>query len=536
MVNSVNSYINLVLKVATGLVNGLIKIYNAVASITGLPKISPIDPLQIGMIDKVNIGLERTNNLLTINYGLLYKIDQRQKKENQARLDAIGWLDAYNEKIKKQIEDEKALGGGTDKRLQQLNDLKAKTLDYVKNALEKAREALERQKTAMEEYAQSVSRTITETLSLSGAYSQMLEHQRAQTDEIKRQQDALDSYADRVADAVKKVLSLNGVLDSQRKAADDLTKAQDALTKANVTLLSAQDKYAEKVAVAQEKVNETLQDALELAADQEASESAKLAAVKRYLDAVKSFDKVKADTQGITDAQHDLAEATKATTTAQAAQMSFLDRLAEQATKATGFAKRISELASAGLSKEALDQIVSAGAEAGTTIADELLKGGATAVTRTNQLFAQMKEVAETTGLKTAKTFMSVGTAIGFDLISAFNAQAEEAKVFAERIKQLTEAGLSKENIAMVLAAGVKAGTAIADYLLVAGEDRITKANNIVIGLKEVGDSLGVLLGTTFFGAGVALAQQIVAGLESQLSEVERALKNSTISKQHATT
>ena len=29
-----------------------------------------------------------------------------------------------------------------------------------------------------------------------------------------------------------------------------------------------------------------------------------------------------------------------------------------------------------------------------------------------------MKEVAETTGLKTAKTFMSVGTAIGFDLIS----------------------------------------------------------------------------------------------------------------------
>lgn len=77
----------------------------------------------------------------------------------------------------------------------------------------------------------------------------------------------------------------------------------------------------------------------------------------------------------------------------------------------------------------------------------------------------------------------------------------------------------------MVLQAGVKAGTAIADYLLTAGEDRIMKANNIVIGLKEVGDSLGVLLGKTFFGAGVTLAQQIVAGLESQLTEVGAALK-----------
>jgi len=525
MVNAVISAINKVLKVSADVTNKLIGIYNAVARITGLPKISPIDPLQIGLINKVNIGLEKTNELLTINYALMYKIEQRQKKENQARLDSMGWLDAWNEKVKEERENMETSTGAADKKAQKLQELKDRTLDYVKNALEKARDALEREKTAMEDYAQSVSRAVTENLSLSNAYSTVLEQQRAQEQELQRQQNALDSYAQKVSDAIYKIMSLSDVLGSQRKAADDLQKANDALTKAQANFTKEELRYAENVNAAQEKVNETLNDAVEISADQNASEKTKLAAVKRYLDAVKSFDKVKADTQAVADAQSNLAEATKASTAAQQAQMSFLDRLAEQATKARGFASRIAQLASSGLSKDALDQIVSAGVEAGTTIADELLSGGATAIARTNDLFTQMKEVAETTGLNTARTFMSVGEKMGFDLIAAFNAQAEEAKVFAERIKQLTEAGLSKENIAMVLAAGVKAGTAIADYLLVAGEDRIMKANNIVIGLKDVGDSLGALLGKTFYGAGVTLAQQIVAGLESQLKEVEAALK-----------
>ena len=525
LVNSFIILINNFNKVAFGMVNGLIGIYNKIAKITGLPKIEPIEVAQIGLIDKINIKLEETNRILNRNYALMWKIENMQKKENQARLDAMGWLDAYNDKIKEEIENQDSSSGAADKKAEKLKELKDRTLDYVKNALEKAREALEREQTAMEEYAQSVSRAITENLSLSNAYSTVLEQQRLQTEELGRQQAALDAYADRVGDAIYKILSLTGALDSQRKAADELTKAQDAVQKATIGLKTEEERYAERVALAQEKSNEALNDALEAAADQTASEKTKLAAVERYLAAVKNYDKVKADTNGIVQAQNDLAEATTNATKAQQAQMSFLDRLAEQATKASGFARRITELASVGLSKDALDQIIGAGVEAGTTIAEELLAGGTVAVQRTNQLFAQMKEVAETTGMKTAKTFMSVGESIGFDLISAFNAQAEEAKVFAERVKQLTEAGLSKENIAMVLQAGVKAGTAIADYLLVAGEDRIMKANNIVIGLKDVGDSLGVLLGKTFFSAGVTLAQQIVAGLESQLKEVEAALK-----------
>lgn len=525
VLNGFLRYINTLFAVSAKVMNFLIGIYNKVAAIVGLPKINPVDPVAIPLLKSINIELETMNKKLTINYGLMYKLEQLQKKENRARADAAGWLEAWNKKVEEEREKLEGSGAAADKKAQKLKELKDRTLDYVKNALEKAREALEREKTAMEEYAQSVSRAITESLSLSGAFQEMERHQQAQTQAIERQTQALENYANTISNAIERTMSLSGVLDAQRRAADDLQKAQDGVTKANAALLGQQERYAEKVAAAQERVDEAMKDVVEAARDAEMSERSKLAVLERYINATKNLQKVKDDTKDIAEAQAELAAATERSNAAQAAQMTFLERLAKQAEQAKGFADRIRKLAEAGLSKTALDQIVSAGAEAGTTIADELLKGGATAVSRTNELFKQMQDVAETTGMDTAKRFMQIGEKVGFDLIAAFNKQAEEATVFADRVRQLTEAGLSKEAIAMVLQAGVKAGTQIADYLLVAGEDRIMKANNIVLGLKKVGDTLGELLGKTFFSAGVTLADQVVKGLESQLKEVEAALK-----------
>lgn len=525
MVNGVIFYINTLLKASAGVVNGLISIYNRVAAITGLPKIEPITPLQIGYVDKINIALERTSDLLTINYAKMSAIERMQKKENQARADAEGWLDAWNKKSKKEFDATEASSGAADKKAQKITELKNRTLDYIKNGLEAARVALEREKTAMEDYAQMVSSVITENLSFSGALQTVADHNQRQTEEINRQTAALKQYSDSISNAISKTMSLTGVLQSQTAATDEIAKATAAAEKATEGVANAQDRYADRVAVAQERVQSAMEDIAEIRRDERATDRQRLAVVNRYMEAVKTLNKAQADTQDVAKAQNELAAATERTNKAQAAQMSFLDRLAEQAKKATGFATRIKQLADAGLSKQALDQIVSAGAEAGTTIADELLAGGATAVARTNDLFAEMQKVAETTGAETASRFMQVGTAVGMDLISAFNKQAEEAKLFAQRIEELTRAGLSRESLALVLKAGVKAGTEIADYLLVAGEDRIGQANNIVIGLKDVGDSLGTLLGETFFSAGVTLADQIVKGLESQLKEVEKALK-----------
>ena len=525
MVNGVITYINTLLKASAGVVNGLISIYNKVAAITGLPKIEPITALQIGLVNKINIELEKTSDLLTINYAKMSAIERMQKKENQARADAIGWLDAYNKKVREEIEETEGSSGAVDKKAQKIAELKNRTLDYIKNGLEKARAALEREKTAMEDYAQMVSSVITENLSFSNALQTVADHNQRQTEEIARQTAALNQYTDSISNAISKTMSLSGALQAQNAATDEIGKATAAAEKATEGVANAQDRYADRVEVAQERVQSAMEDIAEMRQDERATDRQRLAAVNRYMDAVKTLNKAQADTKDVADAQRELAAATERANKAQAAQMSFLDRLAEQAKKATGFATRIKQLADAGLSKQALDQIVSAGAEAGTTIADELLAGGATAVARTNDLFAEMQRVAETTGAETASRFMQVGTAVGMDLISAFNKQAEEATLFADRVRQLTEAGLSKESLALVLKAGVKAGTEIADYLLVAGEDRIMKANDIVIGLQTVGDSLGTLLGETFFSAGVTLADQIVKGLESQLKEVEKALK-----------
>lgn len=545
-INIVIGYINTVMAASTGVVNFLIKIYNKVAGITGLPKIDLIDPLQIGYLKSLNIELEVTNSLMVINYALMMKIQRAQKKENQARTDAMGWVEAWNLKVKEEIENAEGAGAASDKKGEALKRLKDRTLDYVKNALEKATDAMQREKAAMEEYAQSVSDAITENLSFSSALEQVTSHNAQQTAEIERQTEALNRYANTIADAISKSLSLGGALDSQRKAAEDVVKAQNAVAAATKSVSTAQERYnekvasaseayAERVASAEEKVADVLQDAREILADPEASLKSKAAAVKRYTEAVEVLNKTRADTAGVlkakaateelTEANENFAKATNDANAASQAQMTFLDRLAEQVKKATGFAERITKLAQAGLSKEALDQIVGAGAEAGSAIADELLTGGAVAVQRTNDLFVQMQKVATTTGAETANRFMKIGTAVGMDLIAAFNKQADEATLFAAKVRELTEAGLSRESIALVLKAGVKAGTEIANYLLVAGEDRINKANNIVVGLEKVGDSLGQLLGETFFGAGVTLAQQIVAGLESQLKEVEAALK-----------
>jgi len=524
MLNAVIIVINKVLKVSADVVNAFIGIYNKIASITGLPKIEPITPLQIGLVKTINIALEKTSSLLTINYAKMRAIERAQKKENQGRADAIGWLEAYNKKVKEEIEGQKGSGAGADEKAKKITELKNRTLEYVKDALGRATDALKREKDAMEDYARSVSSAITENLSFSGALQTVTEHNAKQTEEINRQTAAFNTYADSVASAISKILSLSGVLQSQKAAADEVAKSAAEATKASMGLTTAQEKHAEQVAAAQERVQSALEDVAEIAQDERATEKQRLAAVTKYLDAVKTFTKVRDDTRDIAAAQSDLAAATERSNKAQAAQMSFLDRLAEQAKQATGFAQRITKLAEAGLSKQALDQIVGAGAEAGTTIADELLAGGATAVARANQLFSDLQKVAETTGAATASKFMKIGTAVGMDLISSFNKQAEEATLFADRVRQLTEAGLSKESLALVLKAGVKAGTEIADYLLVAGSDRILKANNIVIGLQTVGESLGLLLGETFFQAGVTLADQIVKGLESQVKEVEKAL------------
>lgn len=480
VINSIIKYINIYLSLATKMINGLIGIYNKVAAITGLPKIDPIDPLAIKTIGYINVALEETENRVNRLTGAFYKLVNAQKRENQARLDGMGWLDAWNEKARKQAENIDSTGSKADALKKKIDDLKQKTIEYVKDGLENARRALKDQQDAMENYAQSVSSTVRSQVNFGNAMSLVIQKRKEEADQIKQQQEALDNYAASISGAINKVMSLSGVLDEQQKAAETLAKAQEA------------------VAAAQEK----------------------------FLDAVQ-----RGDLEGMVKAQQDFAKATDDANKAQGLQMTFLERLAKQAQAALGFADRIKKLAAAGLTQAALDQVIASGAVAGTAIADELLKGGAESITTANKLFADIASVAETVGKKTAATYMAVGEAVGVNLMDALLAQSDQAKTFAENVRKLLAAGLSRDAIQQVLDAGVEAGSAIADELLQGGADRIKQTNDIVESVKSAGEELGRLLANTYYQAGVDLAQSIVAGLESKLAEVEAALKKITTLK-----
>jgi hypothetical protein len=106
--------------------------------------------------------------------------------------------------------------------------------------------------------------------------------------------------------------------------------------------------------------------------------------------------------------------------------------------------------------------------------------------------------------------FSQVGTEGGVSFMDALRLQAEQAKLFAERVRQLIAAGMSQEALQQVLSAGVVAGTAIADELLLGGSARITEANDLVSAAQGAADEVGEFAADSFYGAGLANAQATV--------------------------
>lgn len=73
------------------------------------------------------------------------------------------------------------------------------------------------------------------------------------------------------------------------------------------------------------------------------------------------------------------------------------------------YTKKIQQLLDLGLSKDALQQVLQAGQEAGTNIADQLIAGGADAITQTNNLVDATNAAAEKVGLNAAARWYQQG-------------------------------------------------------------------------------------------------------------------------------
>ena len=100
----------------------------------------------------------------------------------------------------------------------------------------------------------------------------------------------------------------------------------------------------------------------------------------------------------------------------------FLENLVAQATKAQDFGTKVKQLLALGLSESAISQVLAAGADAGTKIADEIIAGGATIVDQINTLIGATQTVAEELGSAAAAQFYQAGITAGQALVDGVRA------------------------------------------------------------------------------------------------------------------
>jgi len=106
----------------------------------------------------------------------------------------------------------------------------------------------------------------------------------------------------------------------------------------------------------------------------------------------------------------------------------FLQGLIGQAADATKFADKVKTLIQLGLSERAIRQVLNAGFDAGTKIADEIIAGGATVVTQVNTLVSAVDDLATIVGVTGAEMFYGVGVAQGQAIVDGITATLNAAK------------------------------------------------------------------------------------------------------------
>jgi hypothetical protein len=106
--------------------------------------------------------------------------------------------------------------------------------------------------------------------------------------------------------------------------------------------------------------------------------------------------------------------------TAKATGGSIVDAFVDQGNKVKAFATNLQKLMNAGLSKQAFDEIVSAGYQRGADIADALLTGNVQEnIRRSNEVYTSVNDIAIKTGNQAAIAFGQTGINMAIDMMQA---------------------------------------------------------------------------------------------------------------------
>jgi hypothetical protein len=121
----------------------------------------------------------------------------------------------------------------------------------------------------------------------------------------------------------------------------------------------------------------------------------------------------------------------------------FLKGLADQATQATKFADKVKQLVVLGLNERAIRQVLDAGFEAGSKIADSIIIGGSTVVEQINTLVDSIFLVADQVGEYGAVAFYDAGVKQAEAMVAGIKAELERAKSELKLVVETLPAGPS---------------------------------------------------------------------------------------------
>jgi hypothetical protein len=229
--------------------------------------------------------------------------------------------------------------------------------------------------------------------------------------------DATEAFADfakSVSDSVLEILNFGSAQTTALGNAKDLTEAIKNQNKAQANLTKALA-LDNKTLTEQRKAYEELQEAFK-SDDLEVRRKAQEA----YNKAMEA-DPI----ENQTEALRDLEEANLAVAEAQNKPMNFMDNLKEQAAKTKDFAVLVNRLIAGGLNQQSLQQVLDAGVEAGSLIAEELLSG-ADNILAVNTIVADLQKVADEVGLNAATTWYQAGVDSGQELVNGIQAAIDK--------------------------------------------------------------------------------------------------------------
>ena len=237
-----------------------------------------------------------------------------------------------------------------------------------------------------------------------------------------------DPLTDTAAKAGKATAAVKGLSLAAQIAKQKMAAFGDELKSANEQLDDASTKFQNF----KTNVKDAITGVLNFGGAQDASatsiqnaKDAQQELVKAQIDYDKALktDNIEAQQTALENLQAAQTAATDSITK----KKSFVQVLQEQADLAASFAGKVQTLISMGLSPGAITNVLSAGAEAGSAIADEVIAGGATVVDKVNTLTASFESVAEQVGEASAATFYQAGVTAGQSLVDGVRAAIASA-------------------------------------------------------------------------------------------------------------